>query len=309
MDKAGGSLLSALAKNNELEDCIIHCEPLASDYAHDKDEGLIYKPRAVSEACKRAHVGCYEAMQKEVSPSNPLIALGGDHSIAVGTISGIFQAYADGSMSHTGLATREPVIIWFDAHADINTLKTTASGNIHGCPVAFLVDHPDTHGLTEFDWYYDTTSKYRKQTGNTGFIVPSRLAYIGLRDVEDGEKLTMEALDIHNAWFMEDIKENGRDIKAMMASILNGVDPEGERPIHLSFDVDGIDPIFTPSTGTPVPDGITLDEALEIVDILKGTGRLMSVDIVEVNLFLGTEEDSEKTLESTMKVLNRLLSE
>lgn len=290
-----------------MESSIINCEPLSSEFMHDIDEGLVYKPRAVSESCKRAYTGCYEAIAKGASPSNPLITLGGDHSIAMGTISGVFQALADGSMSYADLEVHEPVVIWFDAHADINTLKTTASGNIHGCPVAFLVDHADTRDLKDFDWFYSASAKYREQTGNHGFISPSRLAYIGLRDVEEGEMLTMEGLGIHNAWFMEDINGNGRDIGRMMESILKGVDPESRRPIHLSLDVDGMDPEYTPSTGTPVPGGLTLEETLQIVDVLRATGRLISVDIVEVNLFLGTEEDSQKTLDSTMTVLNRLL--
>lgn len=298
-------MLDELNSFIEQEDRITHCEPVSADHFHDHDTGKIYKPAAVSEACEQLYNQCYELVSEE-KIKFPLIMLGGDHSTAIGSIGGVFDALST-KTSSDGLDHANPVVIWFDAHADINTLKTTNSGNIHGCPVAFLMSHPDTKDLDPFNWFYEKIDSYANRTGSA-FIDPSRLAYIGLRDVEDGEKDTMKEYGVHNAWFMEDINEAGRDMEAMVKSILDNIDPKGDRPIHFSIDVDGIDPDFIPSTGTPVPGGITLEETLKIVELVMKTGRVVSIDIVEVNLFLGTKNDSEKTLKNTVEVLRRILN-
>jgi arginase len=117
----------------------------------------------------------------------------------------------------------------------------------------------------------------------------------------------MKEYGVKNAWFMEDINKAGRDVEAMVKSILDDIDPKGNRPIHFSIDVDGIDPEYIPSTGTPVAGGLTIDEALKIINLVMKTGRVFSVDIVEVNLFLGTKEDSEKTLQNSVRVLQCIL--
>ncbi len=284
---------------------VLACDPISLDHLTDPDYGSIYKPAAVSEAANRVFQNCYESFRK--ATDRPVICIGGDHSIAIGSISGFFTAYQERTGSEN-IKWDEPLVIWFDAHADINTLKTTVSGHIHGCPVAFLMAHPDTKGLSEFNWFYSANEEYRASSGRRAFIEANRLAYIGLRDVEDGEKDTMKEYGIHEAWFMKDIEKIGRDIGTMMKRILGHLDPEGIRPIHLSLDVDGMDPQFTPSTGTPVPGGMSLNETLQIVQILKETKRLMSVDVVEVNLLLGSREDAEKTLKNTMTVIKQIIS-
>lgn len=276
---------------------------MSIDHLQDPDDGLIYKPKAVAESCQRCFEACKRAVQR-IPREKPVVTLGGDHSVAIGSIAGLFETFL--SLDYP-LAMNEPVVIWFDAHADINTLRSTASGNIHGCPVAFLVDHPDTHGLTGFSWFYEAQQEYKTKTAGSPFINPRRLGYIGLRDVEDGEKDTMREIGVRNAWFMEDIIEVGRNIELIVKRILGDVDPEGKRPIHLSLDVDGMDPEFTPSTGTPVPGGVTLEETLELIRLLKATGRLLSVDIVEVNPLLGSEKDSETTISSTAALLREIM--
>jgi len=287
-----------------MSSCTVLCEALQLNFEASSDEGVIYKPTAVAEQCRRVFEACRDA----VRPDKRLICLGGDHSISIGSIGGIFEAYSKMTCKPEGLLYDQPIVIWFDAHADINTLKTTISGNIHGCPVAFLLNHPDTQGLVDFNWFYQANSEYAERTRRAAFLEASRLAYIGLRDVEEGEMVTIQDLGIHDAWFMEDIKErSGRDMAEVVGSILKSLDPEGRRPIHLSLDVDGIDPEFAPSTGTPVPGGLTLDETIEIVRILRGTGRLLSADIVEVNILLGTQDDSEKTLKNTIAIIKELL--
>lgn len=297
------ALLAAL-QHDKQQPTVIHCEPIAAHLASMADTGVLHKPAAVSEACRRVFEECQKAAMQE--GSSRLVVLGGDHSMAIGSVGGIYAGYLE-RKSNSKIEWEDPVLIWFDAHADINTLRTTRSGNIHGCPVAFLVDHQDTRGQAEFNWYYEEVDKHKARTGKRGFVDPKRLGYIGLRDVEDGELAIMEDLGITNAWFMEDINASQRDIAGIVKAILDGVDPEGKRPIHLSLDVDGTDPTFTPSTGTPVPNGLTLAETIQVVSLLRDTGRLFSVDVVEVNMLLGSEEDIAKTLTSTVKILQQIV--
>lgn len=283
------------------------------DQCH-QDKWLVHMPAAVSEAARRVYEAAFDTIRINNATGNnlPLLVLGGDHSIAIGSISGIFNAISqeECQQKHPDLKMGEPVVIWFDAHADINTLATTKSGNIHGCPVAFLLNHPDTRELPEFEWFFEKQEAYQRRTGNSGFVTPDRLAYIGLRDVEEGEMGILNDLGIMpNAWFMEDIEERGRNVEGVVDAILTAVDPEGCRPIHFSFDVDGMDPSVSPSTGTPVPNGLTLDETIRIVRRIRATGRLISMETVEVNPLLGSAEDAQTTIDNTVQVIKAILLE
>ena len=231
----------------------------------------------VSQACR----GVYEETKKAAHDNDFTLVLGGDHSIAIGSIAGL-------------LSERYPdlAVIWFDAHADINTLQTTVSGKLHGCPVSFLL-RVEGNEEYPFDWL--------KQS--KGWLTADRIGYIGLRDVEDAEQEILDELNIYHAP-MKMIRHVG-SVEECAKQLLKAIDPESKRPLHLSFDVDGIDPLFTPSTGTPVTGGLTLEEAVKIVKMIKDTGRLVSMDIVEVNTKLGKAPgDAEKTIASTLAVLD-----
>jgi len=200
--------------------------------------------------------------------------LGGDHSLAIGSIAASSTAYED------------LCVIWVDAHADINTPKTSPTGNIHGMPVAFLMQL-DMVPVPGFEWL-----KEKKLT-------PERIVYVGLRDVDEGEKEILKQLNI-KAFSMTKVEHYG--IKQIMQMALDHVCPNRDKPIHLSFDVDGIDPYDVPSTGTPVRGGLTYREARYLCERVCETGQLVSMDIVEVNPKLGSAEEVRKTVDTAVNL-------
>jgi arginase len=125
-------------------------------------------------------------------------------------------------------------VIWIDAHADINTPETTESGNIHGMPVSFLLGIAGD--IPEFSWVKPV-------------LKPNRLVYIGLRDLDSGEKRILKQHGI-KAFSMHEVDKWG--IGKVVEMALDAVNPNRDLPIHLSFDVDALDPSVAPSTGTPV---------------------------------------------------------
>ncbi|CAG8770875.1 4090_t:CDS:2, partial [Ambispora leptoticha] len=159
-----------------------------------------------------------QVVQDHVKKGNLALTLGGDHSLAMGTVFGTFSVHPDA------------VLIWIDAHADINTPETTDSGNIHGCPVSFLMG---IAGEVEgFEWLKPV-------------LRPDRLVYIGLRDVDLPEKKILKENNIA-AYSMHEVDKYG--IGKVVEMALDRVNPKRDRPIHLSFDVDALDPSVAPST-------------------------------------------------------------
>ncbi|KAI8092471.1 arginase [Halteromyces radiatus] len=233
-------------------------------------------PKYVSAATHRLSQQIYERARLH---DQFILTLGGDHSIALGSVSGIFQAYPDACL------------IWVDAHADINTPETTDSGNIHGCPLSFLTgiatNHPD------FQWV-------------KSLVKPERLTYIGLRDVDDGEKKILQDFGI-KAFSMHHVDKYG--IGKVMEMALDAVNPNRDRPIHLSFDVDALDPSVAPSTGTPVRGGLSFREGHYICEHLYETGLLVATDIVEVNPALEDEESAFRTVEVACSLARCCLGE
>lgn len=214
-----------------------------------------------------------------VKSGKTCLNLGGDHSMAIGSIFGHARA--------------EPnvCVIWVDAHADINTPLTSESGNIHGMPLSFLVKELESclPTMPGFD-------------NIKPCISAKDIAYIGLRDVDPGERYIIEQHDIC-CFSMQEVDKYG--IKEVMERALQAVDPRGERMIHLSFDVDALDPTLTPCTGTPVHGGLSLREGSYIAEELANTGRLSVVDIAEVNPNLGNKLELDKTVSMTMEIIQR----
>jgi len=144
------------------------------------------------------------------------------------------------------------------------------SGNMHGMPVAALLD---LRGMRHAPGF--------KSGQFACGLKPHRVAYIGLRDVDPGEKWLLRKLNMERAsFYAEDVERLG--MADVVRRALDAVNPNRSRPVHLSFDVDGIDPTDIPSTGTPVPKGPRLHEALEAVRFLRETGLLVSMDVVSV---------------------------
>lgn len=284
----------------ELLECdhvqVMQCPQFPADRPEYRvDSGVLKRPLAVSYNTQHLYQTVQRALKciDIASESNKIITLGGDHSIAMGSIAAMAQKYPD------------MAVIWFDAHADINTPKTTVSGNLHGCPVAFLLQHQDCRGIRGFDWMEQEAAKLSPSAGGS-FITPERLGYIGLRDVEAGERKLMRELHIAGA-FMSDIAKCPDGIMGCLKKVLSRIDPDNSRPIFVSFDIDGIDPRWAPSTGTPVERGVSLSEALDVCRHLRATGRIVGMDLVEVNPDIGSRSDRDLTVSTAIKVIKALM--
>ena len=173
------------------------------------------------------------------------IVLGGDHSIAMGTLEGLRRARG-----------RAAGLIWIDAHSDINSPQTSPSGNVHGMPLYYAL--------------------------RNGFADPQRTVQIGLRDVDPHEKQSLRESGV-KAYSMSDVDRLGMTRVMEEALAIAGTDP---RSVHISFDMDGIDPSEAPGTGTPVKGGLSYREAHLIMEMLAESGALGSMEMVEINPIL-----------------------
>jgi arginase len=176
------------------------------------------------------------------------VVLGGDHSIAAGTISGVTKK-------------RKLGVIWIDAHGDINTPDTTPSGNVHGMPLAALLGHEPKPLLSSTP------------------LNPANVALVGLRDVDPGEKVHIAQWGVHG-YTMRDVDERG--MRSIMEEAIR-IATKGTAGFHLSFDMDAIDPATAPGVGTPVPGGLSYREAHLIMEMAHDSGKLESLEVVEVN--------------------------
>ena len=197
------------------------------------------------------------------------IVLGGDHSIAMGTIAGVSQFHRERSRKKIGL-------IWFDAHGDMNTPDTSPTGNIHGMPLAVAL------GLGE--------ASLVDLAGERPMVDGARAAVVGLRDVDMAERANIKETGI-GAFTMRDIDERG--MRTVMEDAIKRAS-NGTAGIHVSFDIDGIDPDFAPGVGTPSPGGISYREAHLAMEMLADTGLVLSAEVVEVNPILDHRNDTAK---------------
>lgn len=249
--------------------------------SHDPDHRRMKNPRAVSNVTQKL---CQQVYDQSVS-GRMVLTLGGDHSIAIGSVAGVAKA----TKERLG---RDIALIWVDAHADINTPETSDSGNVHGMPVAFLTrlaKEEKKEGEAEqlpFAWIEDSMT-----------VSLAKIVYIGLRDVDRGEKKILRENGI-KAFSMHDIDRHGIGRVMEMALAHIGSDT----PIHLSFDIDALDPTFAPTTGTPVRGGLTLREGDFIAECVHETGNLIAMDLVEVNPLLTDDvADAELAKNETVR--------
>jgi arginase len=183
------------------------------------------------------------------------IVLGGDHSIALGTLAGLASRRGPGA------------VLWFDAHCDLNTPETTPSGNVHGMPLAVAIGH----GGPSFNGASLTLPA----------VQPSRVAVIGARVTDPGERALISELGL-GVHTMSKIDRRG--IEAVVSEALERA--AGAPFVHLSLDMDGLDPDVAPGVGTPVPGGLTYREAHLAMELVAESGLLGSLEIVEVNPIL-----------------------
>ncbi|XP_028332042.1 arginase-1 [Gouania willdenowi] len=239
------------------------------DVVQDEPIGCLKGVRSVGGANQRLS----EAVQEVKRDGHTSVMLGGDHSLAIGSIHGHFAAV--GNLS----------VVWVDAHADINTALTTSTGNFHGQPMSYLLHELRTYvpALPNFSWVKPCLSA-------------KDLIYIGLRDVDPAESFILKSLGI-KVFSMSEVDRLG--VAKVMEESCDYLWSRGRKPVHLSFDVDAIDPSVTPATGTPVVGGLTYREGLYINETLCETGRLSAVDLVEVNPLQGRTEDEVRSTVNT----------
>lgn len=207
-----------------------------------------------------------EKVEKVLDNGDFPLCIGGDHSIALGTISGI-STFCKKKKLKLG-------VIWIDAHSDMNTEKTSPSGNIHGMPLAALMGlgHDD---LVNFQ-------------GFSPKLQPQNCAIIGVRSVDEAEKLNIRKLKVP-IYTMNDIDKLGihRIITKVLKQFRERVDH-----IHISFDLDSVDPSVAPGVGTPVPGGLSYREAHLLMEIIAECGCMSSLEVAEINPILDQKNQS-----------------
>jgi arginase len=234
-------------------------------------------------------MACYAEVEKCVATACSLgrtpLVLGGDHSNAIGSISGALKAFGD-----------ELAVLWIDAHADVNTPATTPSGNLHGMPMAALLGMPSgTHGLSHEQW----TELQAKVVPETR-LQPSRSAWFGIREVDAGEQEHYRQLQGEFTATMYDVDRYG--IVECLLRLDGWLRDSGARRLWISFDVDSLDPILAPGTGTAVRGGLTYREmhlmGEMLYELLAAEGcpyRLAGLDVVEINPLFDTNNETART--------------
>ncbi|NCO85656.1 MAG: arginase [Rhodobacterales bacterium] len=192
------------------------------------------------------------------APDGMPIFLGGDHALSLGTVAGM--------AAHAATMGRPLFVLWLDAHPDLHTPDTTTSGNLHGTPLGYVTGQPG------FDAFPALTAR----------VDPAHLCIIGLRSVDAAEHALVQAQGIDVA-DMRAIDEYG--IRAPLAAFLDRV-AAADGLLHVSLDVDFLDPAIAPAVGTTVPGGATLREAHLVMEMLCDAGCVTSLDLVELNPFL-----------------------
>jgi arginase len=198
-----------------------------------------------------------ELVQKQMAAGKRPLILGGDHSLAVGTVSGVSK--------HLRERGEKLGMIWIDAHTDMNTPATSPSGNVHGMPLACCIGL----GPKELTDIFGYSPK----------VAPENVALVGIRSVDGDERNNVQKSGVH-AFTMRDIDERGMRWVIEESIKIAGTGTAG---IHVSLDMDAVDPREAPGVGTPVRGGITYREAHLAMEILADSGRMTSMEVVEVN--------------------------
>ena len=240
-----------------------------------EDSNARYKPQ-ILEVCTELAERTRNILDEGDFP----LVIGGDHSIAIGTFSGV--------SSHFHEQNEKIGLIWFDAHGDMNIPETSPSGNIHGMPLSHLLGKgdPDLSGILGFAPKVD----------------PRNVAIIGLRSIDALERRIINESGI-KALTMRDIDERGM---ARVACEALEVVNDGTAGFHVSFDVDGCDPSVIPGSGTLVPGGVQFREAHLLMEYCADAGTMTSLEIVELNPFLDHKNISaERTLELILSAMGK----
>jgi arginase len=218
--------------------------------------------REIARVCQRLYQQVYHSLSSGGLP----VVLGGDHSLAAGSVAASAD-YAAASKQDIGL-------LWIDAHGDMNTPETTVSGNVHGMPLAALLGSEPAE-----------LARIRQRVPQ---VRADRTVIIGLRDLDRLERDRIKSCGVH-VFTMKDIDRHGIATVMKRALALAGKDTMG---IHASFDVDVCDPTVAPGVGTPVRGGLDYREAHMVMEMIADSGRLMALDLVEVNPILDIQNQT-----------------
>ncbi|HVW84318.1 MAG TPA: arginase [Bryobacteraceae bacterium] len=207
----------------------------------------------IAESCERLATLVAQSLSNRQTP----LVLGGDHSIAAGTVAGVSKFFRESS--------RKIGLLWIDAHADMNTPESSPSGNIHGMPLACCI------GLGP--------GPLVNIGGFAPKVDPASVALVGIRDVDQFERNNVKGTGVR-AFTMRDIDERG--MRAVMDDAI-AIATNGTAGFHLSLDMDFVDPAYAPGVGTPVRGGATYREAHLAMEMICDSGRMLSMEVVEVN--------------------------
>ena len=254
----GPSALRLAGLNEKLTSLGYEIQDLGNVVVDQPETAPVGTPKArylpqIAHTCERLA----EMVEKAATAGQVPLVLGGDHSVAIGTVTGMSR--------HFRKSQRKLGLIWIDAHADMNTPESSPSGNVHGMPLACLVGL----GPPELTCLGGYSPK----------VEPGSAALIGLRSVDDIERFNVRGVGVH-PFTMRDIDERG--LPAVMQEAVEIVSA-GTAGFHLSFDMDAVDPREAPGVGTPVRGGITYREAHLAMELLCDSGKMTSLEIVEVN--------------------------
>ena len=206
----------------------------------------------IAVVCRQLAEVAADAVRNRRTP----VTLGGDHSLAVGSIAGVARALRERGESLG--------VVWVDAHADMNTPATTPSGNVHGMPLAVCLG---------------SGPEALVSVGGGASLEPEDVALIGLRNLDEPERHAVRRSGVR-AYTMADVDRRG--IGSILEEALEAIGRKTSG-VHLSIDLDGLDPEVAPGVGTPVMGGLSYREAHLLCEMVADTGRLVSMDVVELN--------------------------
>jgi len=210
--------------------------------------------REIAKVCQKLFQTSLASLEEGAIP----VVLGGDHSLAVGSVAA--------TAVHVRNREHKPLgLIWVDAHGDMNTPQTSESGNVHGMPLAALLGQEPL--------------ELARIGGEPPMVEPEHTVLVGIRNLDDREREAVHASQVH-VFTMKDIDREGMAAVAEKAIALAGAGTGG---IHVSFDMDVCDPSYAPGVGTPVKGGLTYRETHLIMEMIADSGRLVALDLVEVN--------------------------
>jgi len=244
----------------------------------------------VCQQCERLREGVKKELQKGFFP----LILSGDHSSALGSLSGIQKANPD----------KEIGVIWLDAHADIHTPYSTPSGNIHGMPLAaaLSIDNKEFSKNKVSDSTENNWLRMKNMGDKVPLIKPENLIYFGVRDTEKEEDQIIQSKKIKN-FSVNDFRNLG--LKSCIDQTIDQF--VSSDLIYISFDIDALDcDLFSRGTGTPVSKGFLTEEIISIIEEVKDTGKLVALEICEINPLL--DNKGNQMAESAFEIISSVLS-